>query len=127
MTRRSKGARRPPRGHAGWYKIRTPLGEKLRYFDGSAWTEQRRDVPFWADGPDWEQVAPSAADIDSDSGFAVRRLFQPARVPAAIAIPHRNPRVRLRAALAWILIAVMVAGTAGSAIIFLTQRAAQGH
>ena len=127
MPRRSKDARRPPRGRAGWYRTRTPLGEQLRYFDGSAWTEQRRNVPFWADGPEWEQVAPSAADIDSDSGFAVRRLFQPARSPDAVTAPRRHSRVRLRAALAWILVAVMVAGTAGSAIIFFTQRAAQGR
>ena len=125
MTNRSKGTQRPPR-RAGWYRTRSAQGEKLRYFDGDCWTEHTRSVPFWADGPDWDQVAPSSADIDSDSGFAVRRLFQPARFRSPVTAPRRR-KVRLRATLAWILIAVMIAGTAGSVIVFFTQRAAQGR
>ncbi len=120
MTNRSKGTQRPPR-RAGWYRTRSAQGEKLRYFDGDCWTEHTRSVPFWADGPDWDQVAPSSADIDSDSGFAVRRLYQPARFRSHLP-PTRRRQLRLRATLAWILIAVMIAGTAGSVIVFLTQR-----
>ncbi len=98
----------------GWYRVVSQSLEELRYFDGKNWTEWRRGLPFWMEGPEWSDVIRPGAYIDSDDPRHVTRNLSLSGSRLLRRKLASRPQMRPTKKVAWFLLGLMVVVTASS-------------
>ena len=123
MKWRKQGQQQKKPISPGWYRVVSRFGEELRYFDGTSWTNTRKSVPFWMEGPEWAEAASLVVSVDSDDPDRVPRA--PSRPQGGTQVFLRNLRPNSRRGRskrrAWLLLALIFALSISSYALSSTQ------